>query len=103
MARPKPDPSLQATAAAKPVLPAADGAASAAALGAAESLDSGLDVEGVDTRLKAATAAVSRETSGIQEEEMHVGVRLGLKAGRVVEERAPDGGTRRVRILSPSY
>ena len=39
----------------------------------ADSLDSALDVEGVDTRLKAATAAVSRETSGIQEDQTNVG------------------------------
>ncbi len=97
MSRPKLDPGAQA-AGPNAATPAAD-----AAPGAADSLDSGLDAEGVDTRLKAATAAVSRETSGIQEEEMNVGVRLGLKAGRIVEERAPDGGTRRVRILSPSF
>ena len=33
----------------------------------------------------------------------NVAVHLGLKAGRVVEDRAPDGGTRRVRILTPSF
>ncbi len=97
MSRPKPNPNPQATG------PNAAQPTGDAAQGAADSLDSGLDVEGVDTRLKAATAAVSRETSGIQEEEMNVGVHLGLKAGRVVEERAPDGGTRRVRILTPSF
>ncbi len=97
MSRPKLGPAAQATAR-NAVLPPGD-----AAPGAAASLDPGLDVEGVDTRLKAATAAVSRETSGIQEDEANVGAHFGLKAGRVVEERMPDGGTRRVRILAPSF
>ncbi len=97
MSRPKPDPNAQATArnGANPI--------GDAALGAADSVNSGLDVEGVDTRLKAATAAVSRETSGIQDDEANEAVHLGLKAGRVVEDSAPDGGTRRVRILAPSF
>jgi hypothetical protein len=97
MSRPKPGPAAQATArnaAPPPGTPAP---------GAAESLDPGLDVEGVDTRLKAATAAVSRETSGIEESQANGGAHFGLKAGRVIEDSAPDGGTRRVRILAPSF
>ena len=97
MSRPKPGPAAQATSRNAGAPPADVGS------GAAASLDPGLDVEGVDTRLKAATAAVSRETSGIQEEEANVGAHFGLKAGRIVEQRAPDGGTRRVRILAPLF
>ena len=62
-----------------------------------------LDVNGVDTKLKAATAAVSRETSGIKGEDASGASRLGLKEGAVVEEADPDGGRRRVRILTPDY
>ncbi len=97
MSRPKPGPAALATdrnAAPPPANAASD---------PADSLDSALDVEGVDTRLKAATAAVSRETSGIQDDQTNAPVHLGLKAGRVVEDPAPDGGTRRVRILTPSF
>ncbi len=65
--------------------------------------DPGLDVNGVDTRLKAATAAVSRETSGIRDEDAKAGSRFGLKDGHVVEEDDPDGGRRRVRILATMF
>ncbi len=96
MARPKPSAAVPATA--RNAVPPGD-----AAPGAAESVDSALDIEGVDTRLKAATAAVSRETSGIEDGQRNAAVHLGLKAGRVVEDRGPDGGTRRVRVLTPSF
>ncbi len=64
--------------------------------------DPGLDANGVDTRLKAAAAAVSRETSGIKDDQTEAGSYLNLKQGEVVEDANPDGGRRRVRILAPS-
>jgi hypothetical protein len=64
--------------------------------------DPGLDANGVDTKLKAAAAAVSRETSGIKDDETDAGTYLGLRRGQVVEDDDPDGGRRRVRILAPS-
>ena len=60
-----------------------------------------LYANGVDTKLKAATEAVSRETSGIKDEDSQ-GSQIGLTQGRVVEETDPGGGRRRVRILTPT-
>ena len=65
--------------------------------------DPGLDANGVDTQLKAATEAVSRETSGIREDDIQRSSHFGLKEGRVFEEKDPDGGVRRVRVLSPMF
>jgi Protein of unknown function (DUF2865) len=70
---------------------------------AADSLDRGLDIDGVDTKLRAATAAVSRGTSGIKEDDGHGGSFFGLSQGQVVHESDPDGGQRRVRILNPMF
>ncbi|HEY1451901.1 MAG TPA: DUF2865 domain-containing protein [Roseiarcus sp.] len=60
-----------------------------------------LDVNGVDSSLNAATAAVSRETSGIGVEETG-GAHYGLGRGQVVEQRGQDGSVRRVRIVEPT-
>ena len=60
-----------------------------------------LDANGVDTSLHAATAAVSRETSGIGVEETD-GAHYGLKQGQIVEQRGSDGSIRRVRIVAPT-
>ncbi len=90
MSRPKPDPHAKL---------AAPGASAGLPPG---SLDPGLDANGVDTRLKAATAAISRETSGIKDDDPTDISHIGLKEGQVVEENAPDGGLRRVRILAPA-
>ena len=49
-----------------------------------------LDANGVDTNLHAATAAVSRETSGIGVEETG-GAHYGLNQGEVVEQQGSDG------------
>jgi uncharacterized protein DUF2865 len=62
-----------------------------------------LDVNGVDTSLSAATAAISRETSGIRDEDGQRATRFGLNQGQTVEEAAPDGSVRRVRILPPTF
>ena len=62
-----------------------------------------LDVNGVDTSLSAATAAISRETSGIRDEDGQRAARFGLNQGQTVEEAAPDGSIRRVRILPSTF
>ena len=60
-----------------------------------------LDANGVDFNLNAATAAVSRETSGIGVEET-AGAHYGLTQGRIIEQKEPDGSVRRVRIVVPT-
>jgi hypothetical protein len=60
-----------------------------------------LDANGVDLGLNAATAAVSRETSGIGVEDTGV-EHYGLSQGRVVEQNGPDGLVKRVRIVPPA-
>jgi Protein of unknown function (DUF2865) len=60
-----------------------------------------LDVNGVDSHLNAATAAVSRETSGIGVEETS-GAHYGLRQGQIVEQKGPDGSVKRVRIVAPT-
>ena len=59
-----------------------------------------LDANGVDFNLNAATAAVSRETSGIGVEETG-GEHYGLNQGQIVEQKGPDGSLKRVRIVVP--
>jgi hypothetical protein len=61
-----------------------------------------LDFNGVDLDLNAATAAVSRETSGIGVEETEGGAHYGLNQGQVVEQKGPDGSVKRVRIVAPT-
>jgi len=96
MSLPKPDPNAK-----PPILNAAN-PKDAQGLPTA-SVDPGLDANGVDTKLKAATAAVSRETSGIKDKGVVSRSYFGLRDGRVVEESDRDGGERRVRILSPMF
>jgi hypothetical protein len=96
MSRPKPEPK------ARPPVPNAANPTDAQGA-STDSVDPRLDVNGVDTKLKAATAAVSRETSGIKDETVIRGSYFGLKDGRAVDESDPDGGKRRVRILSPLF
>ncbi len=62
-----------------------------------------LDVNGVDTTLRAAAAAVSRVTSGIRDEDAQRPVSFGLKQGRTIEEKDPDGSTRWVRVLPATF
>jgi Protein of unknown function (DUF2865) len=95
MARPKLDPKAKQQ--------AANGANPKGAQGLpADSVDPVLDINGVDTKLKAATAAVSRETSGIKDEAAASGSYFGLKDGHVVDE-SDGGGPRRVRIVAPMF
>ena len=61
-----------------------------------------LDANGVDTNLHAATAAVSRETSGIGVEETG-GAHYGLDQGEIVEQQGSDGSVKRVRIVAPIF
>jgi hypothetical protein len=62
-----------------------------------------LDINGIDTTLRAAAAAVSRETSGIRDEDAQRPVSFGLKQGRTIEEKGPDGSARRVRVLPATF
>ena len=63
----------------------------------------GLDINGIDTTLGAAAAAISRETSGIHDEDAQRPVSFGLKQGQAVEEKGPDGSTRLVRVLPATF
>jgi hypothetical protein len=58
-----------------------------------------LDASGVDFNLNAATAAVSRETSGIGVEASG-GAHYGLNQGEIVQQANPDGSIKRVRIIA---
>jgi hypothetical protein len=62
-----------------------------------------LDANGVDLNLNAATAAVSREASGIGVEETGGSAYYGLNQGHIMEQKAPDGSVKRVRIVAPGY
>jgi hypothetical protein len=62
-----------------------------------------LDINGVDTGLRAAAATMSRATSGIKYDEGRSGANYGLHQGQTVDETGPDGWTRRVRILPPAF
>ena len=97
MSRPIEDPKarlLQANAAKTDATDAVEGADSA-------SIE--LDLNRVDTRLAAAAAAISRETSGIKGGETLPGAHYGLKEGRIVGQTAPNGSSRRVRIVAPMF
>lgn len=62
-----------------------------------------LDINGVDTKLSAAAASISRETSGIRDDRGQRPAVYRLNEGRTVEEKAPDGSARRVRIIAPAF
>jgi hypothetical protein len=63
----------------------------------------GLDINGVDTKLGAATATISRETSGIKDEDAPHNASFGLRQGQMLEETGPDGSIRRVRVLPATF
>jgi len=63
----------------------------------------GLDINGVDTSLRAATAAISRESAGIHEDDVEDAASYGLNVGHTVEESSPDGSIRHVRVLPSSF
>ena len=85
--------------------PIQQAAAKAATVDAAQTgaIPVGVDVNGVDRSLSAATAAISRETSGIRDEDGQRATRFDLKQGQTVEDAAPDGSVRRVRILPSAF
>ena len=58
-----------------------------------------LDINGVDTKLSAAAASMSRESSGIRDESAESRAIFRLSQGRTVEENDPNGAPRRVRIV----
>jgi hypothetical protein len=70
--------------------PIQQAAAKAATVDAAQTgaIPVGVDVNGVDRSLSAATAAISRETSGIRDEDGQRATRFDLKQGQTVEDAA---------------
>jgi hypothetical protein len=62
-----------------------------------------LDINGVDTTLRAAAAAVSRETSGIRDGDAQRSMSFDLEQGQTIEEKEPNGSTRRVRVLPAAF
>jgi len=62
-----------------------------------------LDRNGVDTKLGAATAKMSRAASGIRDDDQDRPARLGLRQGQTVQEAGPDGRTRTVRVLPTTF
>ncbi len=62
-----------------------------------------LDINGVDTTLSAAAKTISRETSGIRDEDPERPSSFGLEQGETVEEAGPDGSTRKVRVLPATF
>jgi hypothetical protein len=99
MARPIVDPKAK---------PAADPKASPAtpATPGAPPLDAGsatvLDANGVEAKLGAAAATVSREASGIAGSGTQGAKSFSLNQGRTVEVTGPDGVKRSVRIVGPT-
>ena len=63
----------------------------------------GLDVNGVDTTLSAAAKAISRETSGIRDQDPERPVSFGLGQGETVEETDSGGAPRKVRVLPTTF
>ena len=61
-----------------------------------------LDASGADTKLSAAAATVSRETSGIAGGDVQNAKNFSVKQGRTVEVTGPDGVKRTVRIVGPA-
>ena len=98
----------------KPVAPnasvvAGPGAAPSLGLGAtpgAPSSDTAiapvLDANGADTKLSAAAATVSRETSGIAGDNLEGAKSFSVNQGRTVQVTGPDGVKRSVRIVGPA-
>jgi hypothetical protein len=61
-----------------------------------------LDANGADTKLSAAAATVSRETSGIAGDDVQGAKSFSVTQGRTVEVTGPDGVKRPVRIVGPA-
>jgi len=102
MARPIVDPKAKPAAdpKANPATPATPGAPAASAADTASV--SVLDANGAETKLGAAAAAVSRETSGIAGSDTQGAKSFSLNQGRTVEVTGPDGVKRTVRIVGPT-
>ena len=80
--------------------PAADGRPDATAQVAPAP---GLDINGVDTTLSAAAKTISRETSGIRDQDPERPVSFGLGQGETVEETDSEGAPRKVRVLPTTF
>jgi hypothetical protein len=93
LSRPRLDPNVK---------PAGPESAQAGAVASVEPAAS-LDINDVDTGLRAAAATMSRATSGIKYDEGSIGANYDLHQGQTVDETGPDGRTRRVRILPPAF
>jgi hypothetical protein len=86
----------------KPAMPQSAQGGAATTAESVEPADN-LDVNDVDTALRAAAATMSRATSGIKYDEGPSGANYGLHQGQTVDETGPEGWTRRVRILPPAF
>ncbi len=96
MAKPIPDPKSKAAAAK---------ITKANAKATAQTIDTtapGLDANGADAKLSAEAATISRETTGIARGDDRNGRTYGLNQGQTVEEKGPNGVTRKVRIVAPT-
>jgi hypothetical protein len=62
-----------------------------------------LDINGVDKTISAAAKTISRETSGIRDEDPERPASFRLKQGETLEETGPDGSTRKVRVLPVTF
>ena len=82
--------------------PGADASATAGALSADKGTAPVLDANGADTKLSAAAATVSRETSGIAGDDVQGAKSFSVNQGRTVETTGPDGVKRMVRIVGPA-
>jgi len=71
------------------------------AVGSAIDPPPGLDVNGADTKLSAAAAAISHEASGIAGGAAQTGLKVGEDQGQTVESTGVDGVKKKVRIIAP--
>ncbi len=62
-----------------------------------------VDANGAETKLSAATATISREASGIAGGDAQSATTFSRNQGQTVEVRGPDGVTRKVRIVGPTF
>ena len=100
MSKPAPEPEPEPEPKAIAVADAADtGAVALAEKTGAPTLV--LDANGVDLDLNAATAALSRATSGIGVEETGTAY-YGLSQGQIIKQKGQDGSVKRVRIVGPT-
>lgn len=87
----------------RPVEAAKPAPAIAAEPGPTAQVDPDLDVNGVDTVLTAAVKTISREASGVRDQDPERPMSFGLKQGHTIEETDSEGAVRKVRVLPTSF